>query len=78
MEGFWTPESGFLQSPYVAEAISGLSDALRASAAILRMLASLHPQSRRIERDLRLKVEFLDGLRLLGEGRVVDWQEMQP
>lgn len=60
--------------PYAAEATFSLSEALRASAAILRVHASLHPQSRRIERDTRLKAEFLDGLRLLGEGRVVDWR----
>ena len=51
---------------------------LRASAAVLRLHASLQPQYRQIELYPRLKAEILDSLHLLGEGRVVDWQEMQP
>ncbi len=54
-----------------------LSDALRASAAAPRVHASPHPQSKRIELHARLKDEFLDSRRLLGERGVIEWQEMQ-
>ncbi|WP_330447966.1 hypothetical protein [Paracoccus marcusii] len=69
-----TPENSFLP----------LSGALRASGLSLGCMlrctlgSGTGDEPPVIEFHSRPKAEFLDSLRLLGEGGMVDWQEMQP